>query len=643
MKSHFSSTLFALFSSVLIGFLLYVFYATELRERLESLFFDVRTTIKPQILDYSRVAVVSVDQKDIAFFGQSGSARIPVTAFIELIQAVRASKAQGVALLLPHQDFEYEDEELKPLIDFVAQTPNVFLGVFDYHQVDPSKVELPPVFKRIEGSVAGASTLRKYRQGVIREIPLMSYLGDRLVPQLVTNLALRMAFNQDKIELLSELGNEVNLYHKTLKTRRIYEEASDLPSFFINYWKPESFVTVSARDLVQEGHAGDLSGKLVLIGYTAFRPRSINHRDGTHVNTPWQGEDSAEDEGTPLVFVKATMLENLLSSSWLREGAVYLNVVQTAILTFLSFFIWRMAPSLAVVLFLLAFSVLVYVHGLLFSYAFLIVPAADTAIFSIFAAITGAFLKAQQANKKRTLREIKSHIRRELTLTQDRFLNRFAFDLYETNHKIFKILERTKDAFTTNEAASSAHWRVLSSCLELQDYLEGIRHYSLIRQGHWQSVSKSRVELLPLIQRVCNQFDQLIENRELTVAIYSSSGCAAWSNEIILEPVVFNLISNAIKYSPQKGTVDVRIEPVNRRKLAIKVSDEGVGIPSDLHEKIFEKFYRIPDDRSFRVKGNGLGLYLCRFFAERIGAKINVKSKEGKGSEFSILLERSRI
>ena len=68
------------------------------------------------------------------------------------------------------------------------------------------------------------------------------------------------------------------------------------------------------------------------------------------------------------------------------------------------------------------------------------------------------------------------------------------------------------------------------------------------------------------------------------------------------------------------------------------VSDEGLGIPRDEQERIFEKFYRLDPNLSRGVGGTGLGLYICRELVRRMGGRIWVESREGEGSTFSVEL-----
>src|SRR5205807_10351523 len=87
-----------------------------------------------------------------------------------------------------------------------------------------------------------------------------------------------------------------------------------------------------------------------------------------------------------------------------------------------------------------------------------------------------------------------------------------------------------------------------------------------------------------------------------------------------LRQVLSNLIDNAIKYSPQGGTVKVLLSP-NGRNVRFAVTDSGLGIPAADQRRIFEKFYRPDPGMSRGIGGTGLGLYLRRAPARRVGAR----------------------
>ena len=105
--------------------------------------------------------------------------------------------------------------------------------------------------------------------------------------------------------------------------------------------------------------------------------------------------------------------------------------------------------------------------------------------------------------------------------------------------------------------------------------------------------------------------------------------------------VLVNLVENAIKYSPDGGTIEVGVAP-HEEEVRFWVRDEGLGIPEGEEQKIFEKFYRLDPQMSRGVGGTGLGLYICNELVTRMGGRIWVEAKE-EGSTFLELQPRSRL
>jgi PAS domain S-box-containing protein len=99
--------------------------------------------------------------------------------------------------------------------------------------------------------------------------------------------------------------------------------------------------------------------------------------------------------------------------------------------------------------------------------------------------------------------------------------------------------------------------------------------------------------------------------------------------------VLTNMLENAIKYSPDGGRVELRVE-ARDSTVRFAVTDEGLGIPPGEQRRIFEKFYRLDPDLTRGVGGTGLGLYICRELVERMDGRISVQSDGVSGSTFSV-------
>lgn len=109
------------------------------------------------------------------------------------------------------------------------------------------------------------------------------------------------------------------------------------------------------------------------------------------------------------------------------------------------------------------------------------------------------------------------------------------------------------------------------------------------------------------------------------------------ADEARIRQVLDNLVNNAIKYSPEGGTITIGGQ-VDSKYVTIYVRDEGVGISQQDQERVFERFYRVDGALSRSTQGTGLGLYLSKAIVEAHGGSLHVKSKPGAGSTFYFTL-----
>ena len=108
-----------------------------------------------------------------------------------------------------------------------------------------------------------------------------------------------------------------------------------------------------------------------------------------------------------------------------------------------------------------------------------------------------------------------------------------------------------------------------------------------------------------------------------------------------LEQVVLNYLTNAIKYSPEESKVFVEIEALPDNLVTVHVRDNGIGIPKEKQDQLFEKFYRV-EETSNKFQGLGMGLYICAEIIKKHGGIYGVESEDGKGSIFSFTIPSSK-
>ena len=146
------------------------------------------------------------------------------------------------------------------------------------------------------------------------------------------------------------------------------------------------------------------------------------------------------------------------------------------------------------------------------------------------------------------------------------------------------------------------------------------------------------VNVHQIIERVLENISPQIELRDGNIEMdLKAENPEIQADEVHLTNIIFNLLDNANKYSPEKPIIKITTENTEKG-LSIKVIDQGIGMTKESIKQIFEKFYRVPTGNVHDVKGFGLGLSYVKKMVEEHQGRINVASKLGEGSEFEVVL-----
>ncbi|GIV95496.1 MAG: sensor histidine kinase [Herpetosiphonaceae bacterium] len=149
-------------------------------------------------------------------------------------------------------------------------------------------------------------------------------------------------------------------------------------------------------------------------------------------------------------------------------------------------------------------------------------------------------------------------------------------------------------------------------------------------------IERQIVDLAGLAQRIAEE-TQAISSRHIFQVKITSAPLLVEGDELRLEQVLLNLLHNAIKYSPEGGTITLRVERKGHQ-VEIAISDQGIGIPSDALPHLFDRFFRAGNADRQQFAGMGLGLFVVKEIVTLHGGTISVSSKEGQGSTFTIQL-----
>jgi two-component system phosphate regulon sensor histidine kinase PhoR len=145
------------------------------------------------------------------------------------------------------------------------------------------------------------------------------------------------------------------------------------------------------------------------------------------------------------------------------------------------------------------------------------------------------------------------------------------------------------------------------------------------------------VDLVGLAKEVADGYTDLAEERRVRLHTELQPQLSLRGDRAQLGLLVSNLLDNALRHTPAKGTVCVRLEAAEGRAV-IQVADTGEGIPAGELSRVFERFYRVDKARARQTGGTGLGLAIVRHVAEAHGGTVRVDSELGRGSSFTVSL-----
>lgn len=180
---------------------------------------------------------------------------------------------------------------------------------------------------------------------------------------------------------------------------------------------------------------------------------------------------------------------------------------------------------------------------------------------------------------------------------------------------------------------------VLTSVERMNELIDTLLNITRIEAGSI-TIKPRPLQINDLLQEISLEFMPAAESKDITLVTDIPRRMPdVITDSLLIKEVCANLISNAIKYTPEGGTVTVELQN-NRKDIVCSVRDTGYGIPAEAQKRIFTKFFRAGNITSRDVSGTGLGLYLTKSLMEALGGELWFTSKENAGSTFCFCLPK---
>ena len=184
--------------------------------------------------------------------------------------------------------------------------------------------------------------------------------------------------------------------------------------------------------------------------------------------------------------------------------------------------------------------------------------------------------------------------------------------------------------------------KMTGSMTQILDIVTALLDVSRLESGKIRIVSES-VHLRVFVQSVLDEIKPKYEEKkqQILLSIHDDLDTVVF-DPILIRNIFVNLLTNAIKYSPEKRNITITIYK-KEENFVTEIKDEGYGIPQDEYGKIFQRFFRARNIVNLETDGTGLGLYLVKSIVTTCGGTIWFESHEGEGSTFSFSLPISHI
>ena len=235
--------------------------------------------------------------------------------------------------------------------------------------------------------------------------------------------------------------------------------------------------------------------------------------------------------------------------------------------------------------------------------------------------------------------DIQAEQLRQASDLKSRFLSYMSHEFRTPLGSIRSIIRLLSDELD-GPLSPEQHKQILfisGATAELSDMVDDLLDLAKIEAGRI-TISPAWFDMLDLFAALRGMFRPIVDANAVDLIFEEPQDMPRlYTDDKKLAQILRNFISNALKFT-QNGEVRVCVYPEGDSEVRFAVTDTGIGIPEDMHGNLFEDFVQIDTPLQKRLRGTGLGLSLCKRFAELLGGRVGVESTPGVGSTFFVVI-----
>ncbi len=221
-----------------------------------------------------------------------------------------------------------------------------------------------------------------------------------------------------------------------------------------------------------------------------------------------------------------------------------------------------------------------------------------------------------------------------LNVSKDKFFSIISHDLRSPFNALLGITEYMVQFYNdmNEEEVIDSLINVHKSAQKLYNLILNLLEWSRLQTGRLE-VEKSKINFNEICNEILSLYEEMSNSKKILLSSNIPENVIIYADKYMIETVMRNLVSNAIKFTGTDGQVLVNVK-IENTIAKISIEDSGIGISKEDMEKLFRIDVQYKHDGTANEKGTGLGLILCKEFVEKNGGLINVESEVNKGSKF---------